>query len=184
MRKQKFRHGDLVRVADDLGPSMEHFTKSCNAIVIGSYADQFGGGNHKSYTIFIEGGGETSWYEEHQLSLIRRDANELLETWKDQAEARTQQESDLKWIRENWETVKTSASATSVLRLFEWIGFKSSFLRNGEYYCLFMDAAKMFPAIERILTAKTREEAESRFEDSEVKRLAGQKFNELELLTK
>lgn len=40
----KFHKGDLVHVAADLGMSMDHFAKDIDAIVIGSYRDQYGGG--------------------------------------------------------------------------------------------------------------------------------------------
>lgn len=155
MSKQKYKHGDLVRVADDLGSMMEHFEKGCNAIVIGSYADQFGGGgaNHQQYTIFIEGGGETSWYYEHQLNFIRH-APELLEAWKEQAEARSRDYADLAWIREHWLEQRERLSATSILRIFKWLGVRSSFERNGEYYCLFMDWQRVARTVDLLMLAK------------------------------
>lgn len=39
---QKFNNGDYVHIASDLGIGMEHFTNTCDAIVIGSYDDQYG----------------------------------------------------------------------------------------------------------------------------------------------
>ena len=68
---QKFRRGNLVLIADDLGPSMGHFRAGCKAIVMGSYNDQYGGGNTDSYTVmFMDTGGQCSWYYEHQLTLL------------------------------------------------------------------------------------------------------------------
>ena len=55
---QKFKKGDYVRVAKDLGPSMGHFPADCDAIVIGSYKDQYGGSDTKSYTLSLKGNGE------------------------------------------------------------------------------------------------------------------------------
>ena len=43
MKKQKFSTGDHVKVAKDLGSTMRHFQNDCEAIIIGSYADRFGG---------------------------------------------------------------------------------------------------------------------------------------------
>ena len=51
---QKFHKGDWVRVAKDLGPSMRHFTANCEAIVIGSYADQYGGDCREDYTLHLK----------------------------------------------------------------------------------------------------------------------------------
>lgn len=81
---QKFHKGDHVMVAKDLGPNMSHFKSDCEAIVIGSYKDQYGGNNTNSYTIHIKGRGQTSWYEEHQLTLIRIRAIDLLDEWEDE----------------------------------------------------------------------------------------------------
>jgi hypothetical protein len=47
---------------------MKYFENDKDVIVVGSYADQYGGDNTKSYTvIFPDTGRESSWYEEHQL---------------------------------------------------------------------------------------------------------------------
>lgn len=71
---QKFFKGDLVKIDDDLGHSMAHFPKRCEAVVIGTYAEQYGGGrdNNKKYTLHIlkPNHGESSWYREDQLTLI------------------------------------------------------------------------------------------------------------------
>lgn len=68
--QQKFPTGTRVRIADDLGPMMRHFPAGKNATVVASYAQQFGGDNFQSYTVDIDGEGEVSWYEEHQLAPI------------------------------------------------------------------------------------------------------------------
>jgi uncharacterized protein YodC (DUF2158 family) len=74
--KQKFFRGDLVRVAEDLGPMMSHFTGDCDALVLGSYNDQYGGGNVDSYSLLLMPDNRQmyrcSWYHEHQLKLLRK----------------------------------------------------------------------------------------------------------------
>lgn len=83
-KRQQFRHADLVRIADDLGPSMDHFHKGCDGIVINSYYEKYGkSGNdpHNSYTVFIDGHGEHSWYEGWQLAFLRNDPD-LLTEWR------------------------------------------------------------------------------------------------------
>ena len=71
-KKQKFKKGTIVRIADDLGESMSHFDKGCLAVVAGTYSQQYGGTNVNSYTLYIIDKRSIvcrcSWYEEHQLT--------------------------------------------------------------------------------------------------------------------
>lgn len=72
--KQKFNRGDKVKVDDDLGSCMSHFPgQGGEAIVFGSYHDEYGGGarEKKSYSLNIKGIGYSSWYYEHQLTLVK-----------------------------------------------------------------------------------------------------------------
>lgn len=82
MDEQKFHHGDLVRIAKDLGQSMRYFESDRDAIVVGSYSDQYGGDDTKSYTLHLEGRGPVSWYSEHQLTLIEENRRDLLIKWR------------------------------------------------------------------------------------------------------
>lgn len=72
---QKFFKGDLVRVGD-MPKSMKHFTNNCEAIVLETYSEMDGEitkMHDKEYTLYIlsrEWSGESSWYEEDQLTLI------------------------------------------------------------------------------------------------------------------
>ena len=79
---QKFFEGDLVRVAKDLGPTMFHFPCDQEAVVIGSYADKYGGRDEdhtREYAIYLlEHDDEVSWYWENQLELIRPNAYDRL----------------------------------------------------------------------------------------------------------
>lgn len=82
---QRFNRGDWVKVADDLGPSMRHFTAGCEAIVIGSYADQYGGNDHGSYTLHLKGEGQCSWYYGTQLTLLEAGREDKLAEWEAEA---------------------------------------------------------------------------------------------------
>lgn len=68
---QKFRRGDLVRIAADLGPARRHFPADQDALVLGSYRDKFGNGREDSYALHLLPGGNCSWYEEEHLTLVR-----------------------------------------------------------------------------------------------------------------
>ena len=82
MEKQLFNKGDLVRVAEDLGNSMLHFTNDCAAIIEYSYADRYGGDDTSSYAIYTKNDGGIAWYKEGQLTLIEKDRADLLDQWK------------------------------------------------------------------------------------------------------
>jgi hypothetical protein len=65
---QKFPNGSRVRIADDLGSSMRHFTSGVGATVCYTYAHAYGGRDVKSYCLDVDGRGRVSWYYEHQLT--------------------------------------------------------------------------------------------------------------------
>jgi len=85
--RQKFYESDLVRVADDLGPSMSRFDSGCEAIVVGSelhethYTDRIE--EHHEYTIMLDYGNIVSWYQEDQLSLVKERQTDLYNKWMD-----------------------------------------------------------------------------------------------------
>jgi hypothetical protein len=132
MNEQKFHHGDLVHIAKDLGFMMKHFTSDVDAIVIASYADQFGGGNTKDYTLHIKGRGRSSWYHEHQLTLLERGRQDLLKSWEDVAKAESQIKSDLDWIFANGQEVLTKPHSASIFALAECFGLTDLWGRRGE----------------------------------------------------
>ena len=76
--KQKFKRGNLVHIAKNLGSMMSHFENDKDVIIVGSYADQYGGSNTESYTVMFEDGNTSSWYEESQLTLINEGGVNLL----------------------------------------------------------------------------------------------------------
>ena len=80
MDAQKFHMGDRVMVDKAARLFADHDQE---AIVIGSYADQYGGASRNMYTLHIKGdSGSSSWYDEQYLSLIEHDRTDLLRQWK------------------------------------------------------------------------------------------------------
>jgi hypothetical protein len=110
-RKKRFNTYDLVRVAKDLGVSMKHFTSDCNAIVLKCNNS----GNR--YSIYIEGQGDTSWYEEDQLTLIASNQEDLLSKWRLEARREYIQLSKLNWIFTNGKSVISNPHEASVVTL-------------------------------------------------------------------
>ncbi len=137
---QKFHRGDLVRVAKNLGPSMQHFTADCDAIVIGSYADQYGGDDHKKYTLHLEGKGRSSWYDEDQLTLIAINRNDKLEEWKAKEEADEKRHGDLDWIFRNGAQLLKGATGATVEALARGFGLTNLWGGHGEGYVYYLNA--------------------------------------------
>lgn len=77
---QKFFKGDLVHIGQ-LPVYMRHFTQNCDAIVIATYAEQYGGSGkaHEQYTLYLlQNKSESSWYLEDQLTFKEADRFDLL----------------------------------------------------------------------------------------------------------
>src|SRR3990172_1644682 len=117
---QKFHKGDWVRVVKDLGSSMSHFESDCEAIVIGSYADQYPQYdrlNTHDYTIFLKGSGQVSWYRENQLILIEAGRVDLLQQWEDARVTEIKEKSDLDWIFSHGQDVIKNPHGASIKSL-------------------------------------------------------------------
>lgn len=150
---QKFHMGDLVRVAKDLGESMSHFRADCEAIVLNSYADKFGGSDHKSYTLYFNGGGNSSWYLEHQLTLIEPGRVDKLKEWQDAAEFERRQKSDIDWIFENGEQVLDEKHGASLQALANCFGVSNLWGSRGEGIAYYHNAAATMLLAEPYLRA-------------------------------
>lgn len=141
-----------MMIAKDLGPSMPHFPRDKRAIVMGSYYEQYGGGSQgkKDYTLYVEGEGRSSWYHEHQLTLLQEDGKTLLKQWEQEAREEKHLHSDLDWIFSHGEAVLESASGYTVEALASKLGKKNLWGNNGEgitYYCnanVVMEVCKPF----------------------------------------
>jgi hypothetical protein len=179
---QKFKRGDLVKIADDLGESMSHFQSGCHAIVEYSYAEKYGGGgSHRDYSLLFETGGAAAWYTEDQLTFIDHKP-ELMEQWIKAGNERVAKHQNIKWIHENWAQVKEKASSASILACMNLVGWDTSFNRNGEYFILFDDWKMLLPMVDRLMTAKIVEDLKG--PDGEVSTLAENLFNKLQNLIK
>ena len=77
---QKYFKGDLVQIGE-MPEYMSHFPANCKAIVLYTYKEQYGGGRReeRQYGVYLlPNRGETSWYEEDQLTFIEADRFDLL----------------------------------------------------------------------------------------------------------
>lgn len=138
--KQRFNKGDYVRIAKDLGHGMDHFIADCDAIVIGSYADKYGGNDTKSYTLHIKGHNQHSWYHEHQLELIEHDRLDLLEEWKHEEQLEEEMKGDLNWIFSHGNEVLESPHGATISTLAKCFGLDNLWGSRGEGITYYLNA--------------------------------------------
>lgn len=151
MKTQKYKNGDLVRVAKDLGPLMSHFTSDCDAIVIHSYADKYGGDNINSYCIHIKGEGQCAWYEEDQLTLIESDRLDILCKWEQESEEESILKSNINWIFANGEEVLKGAHGSTISELGKYLGIKDLWGSSGEGFVYYLNAMTILEFAEPFL---------------------------------
>lgn len=151
MKKQKYEFGDHVMVAKDLDVTMSHFDNDCEAIVIGSYADQYGGTDTKSYTIYIKGKGDCSWYHEHQLTLIKTERLDLLAHWKRRAKKRATKHGDLDWIFSHGDKVLKNTKGATIEALAACIGTINLWGSHGEGIVYYQNAMSILKLAEPYL---------------------------------
>lgn len=152
MKTQKYKRGDMVRIAKDLGPSMSHFEADQDAIVMGSYRDQFGGDNVDSYTVMLcESGGETSWYYEHQLTFIRHVGDEGIAAIETVREKREAEETNLEWIVKNWPSIREKPPGATMSELMRRCGIEKPWGAHGEGYSYYKNAMATHQALDSVL---------------------------------
>jgi hypothetical protein len=159
---QKFKRGNLVHIAKNLDSTMSHFENDKDVIIVGSYAEQYGGSNTKSYTVmFPDTGGISCWYKEHQLTLVDEGGEHLFEQAKKNKEAISKQNTDINLIASKLD--EGGLSSESILFLFNMLGHNTSFYKNGEFFVLFSDWQQLHPVFVHIKNAETLEDAQSIF---------------------
>tara|TARA_R110002020_G_scaffold472646_1_gene701003 strand:- start:176 stop:739 length:564 start_codon:yes stop_codon:yes gene_type:complete len=157
--KQKFKRGNLVRIAKELGSTMKHFKNDKDAIIVGSYSDLWGGSGNNKYAIMFEDGNTSSWYEESQLTLLGKGGEHLLEEAQNRGNKISKNNTDFNFIVN--EIDEGNVSSETILFLFEKFGFNTSFNRNGEFYVLFRDWNYLQPIFKYIKNAESLEDAKS-----------------------
>lgn len=139
IKKQKFKKGDLVHITENMPSYMSHFTSDIDAVVIGSYADQFGGSDVKSYTLLLIKDGkwynESSWYKEEQLTFIAYKGEEYIKQLRDEKEQYDKKVERLDYIVSHWLEMKIDgvphASAVTLMKL---VGITEPWGLHGEYW--------------------------------------------------
>lgn len=157
MSEQKFTRGNVVRVADDLGECMRHFRAGGEAVVIGSYRDQYGGADEhslKSYTLmFLDTGSRSSWYDEHQLTLVDVGGEHVIRRREAANIAEEVEQADLGWIVANWPRIRDNVPGYSICHLMKLVGITDPWGKHGEGYTYYMNARWTFEQLDDALSS-------------------------------
>jgi hypothetical protein len=105
----------------------------------------------------INGYGGWAWVPSDELEFVRHGTKEDIETVKKNEDEVHRRLSDLYWIRDNWDSFKDGISGTSMLALFNAIGYQSPFERNGEYFVLYEDWIALRPIFNAIMSHNLEE---------------------------
>ncbi len=151
---QLYHHGDRVKLADDLGPSMRHFPGAGQeAYVEASYHDQFGGSGDHCYTLMMLDGSGISWYYERQLTLVKAGDLEGYQAVKLAGEERSAMESQLPWIIENWKILKAEdrMPGSSIETLAKLAGMRDMWGDSGEGLVWYTNAVNLIDALDDVM---------------------------------
>lgn len=152
---QQFQRGDVVHIAKDLGSSMSHFDSDRDAVVLGSYRDQFGGGpdNEHTYTLLFLNGARVSWYYDSQLTLLRHGSEADIDEIQCYLAYQDMQDSNLNWIVANWATTRDHPSSASIHALAALAGYSADDLwgKHGESIDYYANTRQLLAAFDPVL---------------------------------
>jgi hypothetical protein len=145
MPDHKFKIGDLVHINKKMPPMMSHFTCDKDAIVVQYSHNECQKGNmfEHSYSLFIKSHGETAWYHDSNLKLIKHNQFQLLEEWWNKAKEEERQKSNLDWIFKNGNSVLKSAHGSTVSALAACLGCSNLWGSRGEGFVYCQNAIKV-----------------------------------------
>lgn len=130
---KRFQKGDLVHVNKNKPGRMRSAELAdVDAIVVGSYYDTFGWGSKRSYTLYIKGHGEVSWYEDYELTLLESNRSDLLGAWENEQDNLATIHSSIDWIFANADTMLTNTPVVSVSTLAAHLGCDNLWGSRGE----------------------------------------------------
>ena len=123
-------HGDFCEPRDDIGKLF---------VISGVTGSRY---QIRSF----EHGGRSSWWNDSQLEFVEHADDSIFEKLdKIESDFKKKQET-LSFIKDNFPSVST----ISWLKLFDEIGYKSTFLTNGEYFVLYDDVNALYPLFKKI----------------------------------
>lgn len=159
---QKFKRGDKVHIAKDLGQCMAHFTKDRDAIIIGSYRDQYGGDDIDSWTVmFCDTGSKCSWYCTSQLTLIGNVGEDGIEAIEMARAKREDTETDFDWIVANWIGIREHPSGATMEKLMQMVGITNPWGSHGEGFVYHANMMATYNLLDPVLSTGDVEQVKS-----------------------
>ena len=145
MVKSKFKRGNLVHIAKDLGISMSHFENDVDVIVMGTYSDFYGGDDIDIYQVmFLDTSNTGAWYKEHQLTLINEGGEHLIKQAQEIRDETVKNNTNIDYIITNLDDCNLTTDAA--LFLFDLIGYRcNGWYNHGEYYSLLAAWDNLYP---------------------------------------
>ena len=143
----EFKPGNIVKMIDTYWHgSLNESRKDIGKLFVieYSYGEKYGNGQcYGVYSILsMENGSSSSWWDDSQLEFVEDGSVDLIEELKMKYKELTNQQKDIKWIKEHF---SESLPTDSILTLFHKIGYESAFERYGDFYCLVKDWLSFYP---------------------------------------
>lgn len=143
----EFKPGNIVKMIDTYWHgSLNESRKDIGKLFVieYSYGEKYGNGKcYGGYSILsMENGSSSSWWDDSQLEFVEDGSVDLIEELKMKYKELTNQQKDIKWIKEHF---SESLPTDSILTLFHNIGYESAFERYGDFYCLVKDWLSFYP---------------------------------------
>ena len=143
----EFKKYDHVMIKDlSQCPGISHFPHSTDAIVLNTYADEFGG-DDQDMCLFVKDHGEVCWYAPDTVDLIEHDRKDLLDEWKKEKAETEKRESNLDWIFEHGQEIVNGKefSGNVAAALFQCLmPGRSMWGSNGEGFVYYINAMQTF----------------------------------------
>ena len=143
----EFKPGNIVKMIDTYWHgSLNESRKDIGKLFVIEYCygEKYGNGKcYGGYSILsMENGSSSSWWDDSQLEFVEDGSVDLIEELKMKYKELTNQQKDIKWIKEHF---SESLPTDSILTLFHKIGYESAFERYGDFYCLVKDWLSFYP---------------------------------------
>ena len=152
--KHRFRVYDLVHIKKDLPSHMSHFPCDKNAIITRYNHNmcQIGNEFEHSYSLCVEGENEVSWYNDQNLTLVKRLQKRLLSKWIAEEKERSLQQGKLSWIFEHGKDVLDGASEPTIKALAGCLGFSNLYGDSGSIFVYYENARRILLLAEPFLS--------------------------------
>ena len=113
--------------------------------------------NNDYSIVFLDDGNHMAWKHASEMKFLSKGGEYLFKKAKANREKQSKLNKNINYILSKLDG--RNLNSESILYLFDLIGYRSSFLRNGEFYSLYSDWALLHPVFLHIKNAKSLKEA-------------------------